>query len=400
VGSSLPPLEKTEDAVLIGARHVTPPGTVPPVSDTVTDRVRLRELGIGIGRLEPGPSNAITDVDGVRVGHSTVIRDEPDVVRTGVTMILPREDGIWTDYVYAGSHVLNGNGEMTGSIWVEESGMLGSPVGLTTTAQVGLVRDFLVRESYRLGVFDGFHLPVVAETWDGWLSTPESFPLTDADAAAALGSAEAGPVTEGSVGGGTGMICHEFKGGIGTSSRVVKAAGERFTVGVLVQANYGAREDLRVDGVPVGEEIGLDLVASAWDEAPNGGSIIVVVATDAPLLPGQCRRLAQRATVGLARVGGYGHDSSGDIFLAFSTANHLPEKTARPREVRSLPNESMSSLFHAVADATEESILNALCAADTMTGRDGRIAHALPLGRLVEIVERRGLSRQDRRSGT
>jgi D-aminopeptidase len=370
------------------------------VADTVTDRVRLRELDIGIGTLEPGPLNAITDVDGVRVGHSTVIRDEPDVVRTGVTMILPREDGIWTDYVYAGSHVLNGNGEMTGSIWVEESGMLGSPVGITTTAQVGLVRDFLVRESYRLGVFDGFHLPVVAETWDGWLSTPESFPLTDADAAAALGSASAGPVMEGSVGGGTGMICHEFKGGIGTSSRAVEAAGERFTVGVLVQANYGARDDLRVDGVPVGEEIGVDLVPSAWDEAPDGGSIIVIVATDAPLLPGQCRRLAQRATVGLARVGGYGHDSSGDIFLAFSTANHLPEKTAGPRVVRSLPNETMSPLFHAVADATEESILNALCAADTMTGRDGRTAHALPLGRLVEIMERRGSSRRGHRAGT
>jgi D-aminopeptidase len=370
------------------------------VADTVTDRVRLRELDIGIGTLEPGPLNAITDVDGVRVGHSTVIRDEPDVVRTGVTMILPREDGIWTDYVYAGSHVLNGNGEMTGSIWVEESGMLGSPVGITTTAQVGLVRDFLVRESYRLGVFDGFHLPVVAETWDGWLSTPESFPLTDADAAAALGSASAGPVMEGSVGGGTGMICHEFKGGIGTSSRAVEAAGERFTVGVLVQANYGARDDLRVDGVPVGEEIGVDLVPSAWDEAPDGGSIIVIVATDAPLLPGQCRRLAQRATVGLARVGGYGHDSSGDIFLAFSTANHLPEKTTGPREVRCLPNEAMSPLFHAVADATEESILNALCAADTMTGRDGRTAHALPLGRLVEIVERRGLTRRGRQAGT
>ncbi|HEX6147624.1 MAG TPA: P1 family peptidase [Acidimicrobiia bacterium] len=367
------------------------------MSDTVTDRVRLRQLGIRIGRLEPGPSNAITDVDGVRVGHSTVIRDQPDVIRTGVTMVLPRQDGAWTDYVYAGSHILNGNGEMTGLTWVEESGMLGSPVGITTTAQVGLVRDFLVRESYRLGVFDGFHLPVVAETWDGWLSTPESFALTDTEAAAALGSAAAGPVTEGNVGGGTGMICHEFKGGIGTSSRVVEAAGGRFTVGVLVQANYGAREDLRVDGVPVGEEIGTDVVPSAWDEAPNGGSIIVIVATDAPLLPGQCRRLAQRATVGLARVGGYGHDSSGDIFLAFSTANHLPEKTTGPREVQSLPNEAMSPLFHAVADATEESILNALCAADTMSGRDGRIAHALPLGRLTEIMERRG---QVGRAGT
>jgi D-aminopeptidase len=348
----------------------------------------LGELGIVIGALEPGAANAITDVIGVKVGHATVIRDRPHVVRTGVTMILPRQD-VWTDYVYAGSHVLNGNGEMTGLIWVEESGMLGSPVAITNTAQVGLVRDFLVKESYRLGVFDGFHLPVVAETWDGWLSTPEAFPLTDDDAAFALGSASGGAVAEGGVGGGTGMICHEFKGGIGTSSRVVTIGTDRFTVGVLVQANYGAREDLRVAGVPVGRAIGFDLVASPWDEAPNGGSIIVVVATDAPLLPGQCKRLAQRATVGLARVGGYGHDSSGDIFFAFSTANHLPEKTAGPREVRTLPNEAMDRLFHAVADATEESILNALCAADTMTGRDARTAHALPLDRLVEIVGER-----------
>jgi D-aminopeptidase len=348
----------------------------------------LGELGIVIGALEPGAANAITDVTGVKVGHATVIRDRPHVVRTGVTMILPRED-VWTDYVYAGSHVLNGNGEMTGLIWVEESGMLGSPVAITNTAQVGLVRDFLVKESYRIGVFDGFHLPVVAETWDGWLSTPESFPLTDDDAAAALGSASGGAVAEGGVGGGTGMICHEFKGGIGTSSRIVPIGIDRFTVGVLVQANYGAREDLRVDGVPVGRAIGFDLVASPWDEPPNGGSIIVVVATDAPLLPGQCKRLAQRATVGLARAGGYGHDSSGDIFFAFSTANHLPEKTAGPREVRTLPNQAMDELLHAVADATEESILNALCAADTMTGRDTRTAHAIPLDRLVEIVGER-----------
>ncbi|MGH8953141.1 MAG: P1 family peptidase [Acidimicrobiia bacterium] len=362
------------------------------MSVTAPDRARLRQLGIAIGRLETGAANAITDVPGVLIGQATVIRDEPHVVRSGITMIVPRE-GVWTDYVYAGSHVLNGNGEMTGLIWVEESGMLGSPIGITTTAQVGLVRDFLVDEAYRLGVLEGFHLPVVGETWDGWLSTPEAFPLTASDAASALGSARPGPIAEGAVGGGTGMICHEFKGGTGTSSRLVEAVGERFTVGVLVQANYGSREDLRVDGVPVGREIGPDLVPSAWDQPPQGGSIIVVVATDAPILPDQCRRLARRATVGLTRVGGYGHDSSGDIFFAFSTANHLAELPGRVRDVRSLPNEAMDPLFHAVADATEESILNALCVADTMTGRDGRTAHALPLDRLVEIMERRVLPR-------
>ncbi|HEX9865303.1 MAG TPA: P1 family peptidase [Acidimicrobiia bacterium] len=358
------------------------------MSESTSSRPRLRELGVAIGRLETGPQNAITDVPGVLVGHCTLVRDNPVVVRTGVTMVVPRSGEIWTDYAYAGSHVLNGNGEMTGLIWVAESGMLGSPIGITNTAQVGLVRDYLVKESYRLGVFDGFHLPVVGETWDGWLSTPEAFPLTDTEVKTALGSAASGPVAEGSVGGGTGMICHEFKGGIGTTSRLVDVAGERYAVGVLVQANYGARHDLRVDGVPVGREIGLEEVPSAWEEPPKGGSIIVVIATDAPLLPYQCRRLAQRATVGLARAGGYGHDSSGDIFLAFATGNHLEEGERTVRAVTTIPNEAMDRLFHAVADATEESIINALCAAETMIGRDSRTAHAIPLDRLVDIVDR------------
>jgi D-aminopeptidase len=339
--------------------------------------------------METGPENAITDVPGVLVGHSTLIRDEPEVVRTGITMIVPRAD-VWSDYVYAGSHVLNGDGEMTGLIWLAETGLLGSPIGITSTSQVGLVRDFLVAETFRLGVVGGFHLPLVGETWDGWLSSAGSFPLTADDAGAALSAAASGAVAEGSVGGGTGMICHEFKGGIGTSSRVGTAAGQSFTVGVLVQANYGERADLRVDGVPVGREIGVDVVASPWEDPPDGGSIIIVVATDAPLLPIQCRRLAQRATVGLARVGGYGHESSGDIFIAFSTANHLGGDQKVPLEVLTLPLDSMDPLFHAAADATEEAILNALCAAETMTGRAGHVAPALPLERLVEVMARYG----------
>jgi D-aminopeptidase len=309
------------------------------------------------------------------------------VVRTGITMVVPRQD-VWTDYVYAGSHVLNGDGEMTGLIWVAESGMLGSPIGITSTTQVGLVRDFLVAETYRLGVKGGFHLPVVGETWDGWLSTSGSFPLTAEHAAEALGSAASGPVAEGSVGGGTGMICHDFKSGIGTSSRVATAAGQPYTVGVLVQANYGSRPDLRVDGVPVGREIGYDVVPSAWEQPPKGGSIIIVIGTDAPLLPVQCRRLAQRATVGLARVGGYGHESSGDIFIAFSTGNRLGGAHDAPYQVTALPLDSMDPLFHAAADATEEAIINALCGAETMTGRAGHVAHALPLDTLVEVMTR------------
>lgn len=348
---------------------------------------RLRDLGVAIGHLEPGPDNAITDVPGVRVGHATLIRDEPTVARTGVTMIMPRDGEIWTDYAYAGWHNFSGDGEMTGIPWLEETGLLGSPIGITNTHQVGLVRDSMVKFAVEAGLEGAFHLPVVAETWDGWLNDIDSFPLTETEVREAYQSVTGGPVAEGSVGGGTGMICHEFKGGIGTSSRVVESKTGTYTVGVLVQANYGSRRDLRVDGVPVGREISTEEVPSAWDEPPNGGSIIVIAATDAPLMPIQCQRLARRITVGLARVGGYGHDSSGDIFLAFSTGNHLP-KGEEPWSIETFPPK-MDGLFHAVADATEESILNALCAAETMTGQKGRTAHALPLDRLQELIDSR-----------
>lgn len=348
-------------------------------------RRRLRELGISIGDLPTGPHNAITDVPGVLVGHATVIRDEPTVARTGVTMIVPRDGGIWSDYAYAAWHNFSGNGEMTGLPWIEESGLLGSPIGITNTHQVGLVRDFLVKAGVESGGGHEFHLPVVGETWDGWLNDIDSFPLTEADARMAYENAGPGPVAEGCVGGGTGMICHGFKGGIGTSSRVV---GDH-TLGVLVQANYGRRGDLRVDGFPLGRHITADEVPSAWDVPPTGGSIIVVAATDAPLLPVQCHRLAKRITVGLGRVGGYGHDSSGDIFLTFATGNHLPAG-GEPWPITSMPNKEMDGLFHAVADATEEAIVNALCAAETTTGQKGRTAHALPLDRLEELLRTSG----------
>jgi D-aminopeptidase len=311
------------------------------VADTTTPRARARTLGIAIGSLPTGPNNAITDVPGVLVGQVSVVRDQPHVVRSGVTMVVPREGGIWEDYAYAGSHILNGNGEMTGLGWIEESGMLGSPIGITGTAQVGLVRDQLVAEAYRLGLDDSFELPVVGETWDGWLSAIETFPVDARHVTDALAGAVEGPVPEGNTGGGTGSICHEFKGGTGTASRLVSALEATYTLGVLVQANYGARQDLRVDGVQVGVEIGLDVVPSPWISPPSGGSIIGVIATDAPLLPDQCRRLARRATIGLGRVGGYGHDSSGDIFLAFATGNHLPARPGVLRSVASLPNETM-----------------------------------------------------------
>jgi D-aminopeptidase len=230
-------------------------------------------------------------------------------------------------------------------------------------------------------------LPVVAETYDGWLSDIDSFALKEEHAREALGEARPGEVAEGNVGGGTGMICHEFKGGIGTSSRVVDAAMHTYTVGVLVQANYGSRGDLRVDGVPVGRHIGYDEVPSPWKQERSQGSIIIVVATDAPLISDQCRRLARRAAIGLAKVGGVAHNGSGDIFLAFSTANHHPQGHRGAYELKSLPPDHLDALFAAVIASTEEAILNALCAAETMTGFKDRIAHALPLGRVGELLE-------------
>lgn len=353
--------------------------------------MRLRDLGIAIGDMPTGPLNAITDVPGVWVGHQTVIRDNPNVVRSGVTMIVPREGGIWSDFAYCGVAVLNGNGEMTGVPWMDESGMLGTPIGLTNTHQVGMVRDSLVKYLAEHDLERSFFLPVVAETDDSHLNDSDSFPLTEADALAALAAARPGPVMEGNVGGGTGMICHEFKGGIGSSSRTVDFGGETFTVGALVQANYGTRGDLRIDGTPVGRHIGPDVVPSAWDgqdKRESDGSIIAIIATDAPLVADQCRRLARRATVGLSRVGGYGHDSSGDIFMAFATGNHLPVEE-KIHTVRTLHHDQMTPLIRATADVVEESILNALCAAETMTGFHGRTAYKMPLDQVRSLVAAR-----------
>jgi len=351
-------------------------------------RQRLRDLGIQIGSFPPGEHNAITDVPGLLVGHCTVIHDEPRVARTGVTMIVPRENQIWEDYAFAGYYIFNGFGEMTGLPWLEESGLLGSAVAITNTNQVGMVRDALVAYSIEAGHKNAFQLPVVAETYDGWLNDIEAFHLTQEHAHQALRNARGGRVAEGNVGGGTGMICHDFKGGIGTSSRVVKIEGSQYTVGALVQSNYGDRHMLRVDGVPVGRLIGPDQVPLPWDEPPESSSIIVIIATDAPLLPIQCTRLAQRATVGLARVGGTGYNGSGDIFLAFATGNHLPARAHSPlRSLEMLPHRKLNSLFDAAAEAVAESILNSLTAAETMTGFKGRTAHQIPLDKLKKIME-------------
>ena len=334
---------------------------------------RARDLGIVIGSLEPGEHDAITDVPGVRVGHTTLV--EGDHVRTGVTVVVPHDGNVWNDPVYAAYHRLNGNGEMTGLPWLEEVGLLHSPVAITNTHSVGVVRDALVAlevEELPDGV-EAWALPVVAETWDGTLNDVDGFHVTAEHAKAAYRSAAAGPVAEGSVGGGTGMVCHDFKGGIGTASRRAGPGNGSFTVGVLVQANHGRRERFSVNGVPVGLEIGEDVVPGTDTSLPSGsGSIIGVVATDAPLLPLQCRRLAQRASFGVARTGGVGENSSGDLFIAFATGNRgfaridLADAPS-VADVRTLSNAAMNPLFDAVIEAVEEAILNAILASPTRT---------------------------------
>ena len=349
-------------------------------------RQRLRELGIVVGDLPTGPHNAITDVADIWVGHTTLIHDTPRVARTGVTVIVPRAGAVFTDQCYAGYTSFNGNGEMTGMHWLEESGLLSSPIAITNTNQVGVVRDALVEYELLRHPDSDWLLPVVAETSDARLNDMKAFHVSKEHVFAALAAAKPGPVAEGNVGGGTGMICHEFKGGIGTSSRVVGIAGVDYTVGALVQANYGWRKHLRVAGVPVGRLIPTSELPDPYAPPKEDGSIIIIVATDAPLLPVQCKRLARRATVGLGRVGGNGHNGSGDLFLAFATGNHVPIASAQPIPVRMLPNGQISPLFDAVAEAVEEAILNALTAAETMVGRAGRTAHALPLDRLQQIM--------------
>lgn len=350
-------------------------------------RARLRDLGITTGRLPPGPWNAITDVPGVKVGYASLIHDTPTIARTGVTAIWPAGDDIWSNWVFAGAHSFNGNGEMTGLAWIAEQGLISAPICITNTYSVGLVRDAICALAVRDNAPQPWHLPVAAETYDGWLSDSAAFPITTELAFSALDSATSGPIAEGNVGGGTGMNCHEFKGGTGTASRVVTLNGTAYTVGALVQANYGERAHLRVDGVPVGREIPTTEIPSYRENPGEAGSIIVILATDAPLLPIQCQRLARRATTGLAWVGGIGGNGSGDIFLAFSTGNRIVA-TGGPSTVQMTAPPDMTTLFEAAAEATEEAILNAMTSATTMTGQLGRTSHALPLDRLQEIMRK------------
>jgi D-aminopeptidase len=371
---------------------------------------RLRELGVAIGGFPTGAQNAITDIVGVRVGHTTLIKGEGRLivgsgpVRTGVTVIEPRAGLLVRDQpLFAGAFSLNGNGEVTGLEWIRESGLLTTPIAITNTHSVGTVRDALVAHELRRKASSSqvglvrWSLPVVGETFDGTLNDIDGQHVTAEDVFRAADTASGGPVLEGNVGGGTGMICHGFKGGIGTSSRKLPAHDGGWTVGVLVQANYGRREDLRVDGVPVGRRIPSEEVPvpTLPTGAAGSGSIIAVVATDAPLLPDQCRRVATRAAIGLARVGGGASDSSGDIMVAFSTAQvsvpaeHYSGSLPLSVVVDAIPHQRLSPLFQATADATEEAIVNALLAAETMIGRDGVTAVGLDPDLLCEAMDQR-----------
>ena len=368
----------------LGGRNVRqfgqsfPPGAMMP-------KPRARDLGITFEGT-PGPHNAITDVAGTEVGYTTLI-DALDV-RTGVTILHPRGRNNH-DPVFAGWHALNGNGELTGAAWIEEGGFVEGPIGLTNTHSVGTVRDAIIAWEVQQGALaQRWSMPVVSETADGWLNDMNAFHVKPGHAWAALNEARRGPCAEGNVGGGTGMVCFGFKGGTGTASRLLPQAAGGYTLGVLVQANFGRRADLMISGVPVGKHL-LDYAPFAPHQPHDGqGSLVVLIATDAPLLPHQLKRLARRGPLGMARTGGLASNFSGDLFLAFSTAN---PGAAGPEPIASLTamvNEAMDPLLSATAYAVEEAIINALVAAETMTGRNGLTAAAMPHDEVKDILRR------------
>ncbi|KAJ4164703.1 hypothetical protein LMH87_006365 [Akanthomyces muscarius] len=389
-------------------------------SHSTSPRARLRDVvpSVFLGSWSPGPKNGITDVPGVRV-HTQSIHSEDGNVNTGVTTIIPRDEW-FSKACHAGVFRFNGSGEMTGTHWIEETGLLHSPIILTNSfavgpAYTGIYKYALKNHTGEDGEVGWFLLPVVGETFDGYLNDLSVFAVTPEHIVEGLENASSDPVKEGNTGGGTGMVCQGFKGGTGTSSRVVPAAveGKSYTIAALVQANYGRQQHLRVSGVPVGRIIADETAKKAAEtetEVPRNeadesketkdGSIIVIIATDAPLHPTQLQRIAKRATVGLARVGGYAHNPSGDIFMAFSTANEIPVQTVNSNvrkvdpfklglhNIDTADNQTINALFEATADATEEAIYNALCSAETLTGNRGHRIEALPLDQLKEIMDK------------
>jgi D-aminopeptidase len=366
-------------------------------------RVRARDLGLVFGSMTPGPLNAITDVAGVLVGHATIVRGSGTLrvgqgpVRTGVTAVLPRKD-IWFNAVFGATHTLNGDGEMTGTHWVRDLETIAHPILITNTASVGSVHEAaMAYMNERHPGRDWGFLPIVAETWDGRLNDIRGLHVKRSHVFEALDAAAAGPVAEGNVGGGTGMVAYGFKGGIGTASRKLAATAGAYTVGVLVQANFGARDSLVIDGVPVGRELATELLphveAQGQPNREHEGSVIVVIATDAPLSSRQLERVARRAALGLARTGTYSGNTSGDIFVAFSTANVIPQQEPpKVLDAKLLSTDEVNPIFRAVVEATEESVINAMTRAETMTGIDGNTVHALPYDRLAAAMAKYGRS--------
>ena len=384
----------------------------PPVKQPADNKVvRARDLGVPFDGT-PGKLNSITDVPGVEVGYTTLISGEGTLevgkgpVRTGVTAIIPRGHDSLNDPVYAGYFSLNGNGEMTGTAWVDESGFLEGPIAITNTHSVGVARDAVIAWRIKHGAADTtgywWSLPVVAETWDGWLNDINGFHVKPEHVFHALDTARGGVIEEGSIGGGTGMICYEFKGGNGTASRQIEirpaAAGKdasprTFVVGVFLQANFGRRSQLVIAGVPAGKEIPGEVYKSTSADpffgGQESGSCIAVVATDAPLLPNQLKRLARRVSLGLARTGTVSGNGSGDLFIAFSTANpNVTNPDQVTHTVQTIPNDLMDPLFTGVVQATEEAVVNALVDNHSMTGRDNHDVEALPHDRLRELMKR------------
>jgi len=369
-----------------------------PAQGSAPAKPRARDLGVPFDGT-PGPLNAITDVSGVTVGHTTLISGEGKLqvgkgpVRTGVTAVLPRGKDSMSNPVFAGWWSLNGNGEMTGTTWVEESGFLEGPVMITNTHSVGGVRDAVIKWRVDHGQPDPtgywWSLPVVAETWDGWLNDINGFHVKPEHALHAIDSAASGVVQEGNVGGGTGMVCNGFKGGIGTASRKLETKDGGYTVGILVQCNYGTKDNLRIAGIPVGREIAAeDPYASTAFVKDDHGSIIVVVATDAPLVAHQLKRLARRVSLGLGRNGSISGNGSGDIFIAFSTANSGAAAAEHVVDLKMLPNDKLGPVFAATVQATEEAIINAMIAAETMTGIENHKVIALPHEKLREVLKK------------
>jgi D-aminopeptidase len=383
-----------------------------------TDKKRIT-----VGGLPTGPLNAITDVEGVRVGHSTVIHDKPNVARSGVTMVYPTPAQYWEENVFAGFHRYNGYGEVSGTHWLAESGILTSPVCLTATFSLGLARDTMLRHTLDAGLKRRFQIPVVGETNDFFLNEAITWPIKPEHVIEAMDSATGGVVAEGNVGAGTGTVGYLFKGGIGTASKVVETPVGKFTVGVLIQSNHGRREDLMVDGVPVGLALTAEKVPfprlnehdpyltlppfmrKTDDDKPDykeDGSIQIIVATDAPLLPVQCQRLAQRASIGLGRAGGFGNNGSGDFSICFSTGNRfaaIPEPDQLIDGIKMFPNDQITPLFKATVEATEAAIINSLLMAETMEGRHGNKAWALPHSLLTQVMQRYGRSPQYTNNG-